>query len=108
MRKIAELIVKYRKILMAVFAVSAFACLFTMSKVNVINDLADYLPENTETRQGLDVMDEEFVTLGTAKVMINNISYQEALSLVEALEQIKGVSEVSFYEEDDEEEDEEE
>lgn len=104
MRKIAELIVKYRKILMAVFAVSAFACLFTMSKVNVINDLADYLPEDTETRQGLDVMDEEFVTLGTAKVMINNISYQEALSLVEALEQIKGVSEVSFYEEDDEEE----
>lgn len=104
MRKIAELIVKYRKILMVVFVAAAFACLFTISKVNVINELTDYLPEDTETRQGVDLMDEEFTTLGTAKVMINNISYQEARRLAEELETIKGVSGVSFYEEDDEEE----
>ena len=104
MRKIAELIVKQRKLLLMLFAAAAVGCLFTISKVNVINELTEYLPEDTETRQGVDIMDEEFTTFGTAKVMIDNISYEEALRLAKELETIKGVSEVSFYEEDDEEE----
>lgn len=104
MRKIAELIVKQRKLLLALFAAAAVGCLFTIPKVNVINELTEYLPEDTETRQGVNIMDEEFTTFGTAKVMIDNISYQEACSLVEKLREIKGVSEVSFYEEDDEDE----
>lgn len=104
MRKIAELIVKYRKMLLILFTIAGFGCLFTISKVNVINELTEYLPEETETRQGVDIMDEQFTTLGTAKVMIDNISYQEACSLVEELKEIKGVSDVTFYDEDDEEE----
>lgn len=103
MRKIAELIVKQRKLLLILFAAAAVGCLFTISKVNVINELTEYLPEDTETRQGVDIMDEEFTTFGTAKVMIDNISYEEACRLVENLKVIKGVSEVSFYEEDGDE-----
>lgn len=103
MRKIAELIVKQRKLLLMLFAAAAVGCLFTISKVNVINELTEYLPEDTETRQGVDIMDEEFTTFGTAKVMIDNISYEEACRLVEDLKVIKGVSEVSFYEEDEDE-----
>ena len=104
MRKIAELIVKYSRLLMIVFIAAAVGCVFMISKVNVINELTEYLPEETETRQGVDIMDEEFTTFGTAKVMIDNISYQQACKLAEELEMIKGVSEVGFYEEDDEEE----
>jgi len=103
LRKIAELIVKQRKLLFILFAAAAVGCLFTISKVNVVNELTEYLPEETETRQGVDIMDEEFVTFGTAKVMIDNISYQEACVLVEGLKEIKGVSEVSFYEEEEDE-----
>ena len=103
MRKIAELIVKYNRMLMAVFTVAAIICMFMIPKVNVIGELTEYLPEETETRQGVDIMDEEFTTFGTARVMIDNISYQQACALVEKLEMIKGVSEVSFYEEDGEE-----
>jgi predicted RND superfamily exporter protein len=104
LRRIAELIVKFRKLLILIFLAAAIGCLFTISKVHVINELTDYLPANTETRQGVDLMDEEFTTFGTAKVMIDNVSYQEALQIVEDLKEIKGVSEVSFYEEDDEDE----
>lgn len=104
MRKIAELIVKNRKLLLILFAAAAVGCLFTISKVEVINDLTEYLPEDTETRQGVDIMDKEFTTFGTAKVMVDNISYQEACRLADKLEEIKGVSEVSFYEEEDEDE----
>lgn len=104
MRKIAELIVVRRKILMTFFAAAFIFCLTTISKVEVEDDLTQYLPEDTETRQGVDLMEEEFVTLGTAKVMVENIDYQDALLLAEDLRQVKGVSEVTFYEEDEDEE----
>ena len=104
MRRIAELIVKSKKLLLVLFAAAALGCLFTISKVEVINELTEYLPEDTETRQGVDIMDKEFTTFGTAKVMVDNISYQEACRLADVLEEIKGVSEVSFYKEEEEDE----
>ena len=36
--------------------------------VAVNDDLTSYLPDDTETRQGLTVMDEEFVTFGTNRI----------------------------------------
>lgn len=104
MRKIAEWIVDQRNLLLIFFAAAAVGSVFMISKVNVINELTEYLPEETETRQGVDIMDAEFTTFGTARVMIDNISYQEALQVAEELREIKGVSEVAFYEEEDEEE----
>lgn len=104
MRKIAEFIVKHCKIILLVFVIAGIVCAFMIPKVNVVNDLSEYLSEETEARQGVDIMNEEFVTLGSAKVMIDNISYQDACKLAESLEEIKGVSTVSFYEEEDEDE----
>ncbi len=104
MRRIAEIIVKYCKIILILFVIAGIACAFMIPKVNIVNDLAEYLSEETETRQGVDIMNEEFVTLGSAKVMIDNISYQDACELAERLEEIKGVSTVSFYDEEEEEE----
>ena len=104
MRRIAELIVKSKKLLLVLFAAAALGCLFTISKVEVINELTESLPEDTETRQGVDIMDKEFTTFGTAKVMVDNISYQEACRLADVLEEIKGVSEVSLYKEEEEDE----
>lgn len=40
--------------------------LFSQGWVKVCNDLTQYLPENTETRQGLTIMEDEFITYGTA------------------------------------------
>ncbi|MBR0148232.1 MAG: MMPL family transporter [Lachnospiraceae bacterium] len=83
---------------------TGIVCIFTAGRVKVINELTDYLKEDTETRQGLDIMDDQFVTFGSAKVMIQNIGFAQARELAAALEQVKGVSSVSFYEEDDEDE----
>jgi len=103
-RKIAEFIVKFRTLFLILFIVAGMASIYTASKVEVINELTDYLPESTETRQGIDIMDKEFTTFGSAKVMVENISFTEAQKLADELEDIKGVSTVTFYEEDDEDE----
>ncbi len=46
-----------------------------MRWVNVENDIIYYLSEDSKTRQGITVMNEEFTTLGMADIMISNISY---------------------------------
>ena len=96
MRKLAELIVNNRKLLMVIFIAAAIGSAIMSSHVEVVQELTDYLPEDTETRQGVDLMDAEFTTFGTAKVMISNVTYEEAKDIVEQLKDIKGVSAVDF------------
>jgi len=101
---IAKFIVKSRNLMLVIFAVAAIASVFMASRVKVIDELTDYLPETTETRQGLDLMEEQFTTFGTAKIMIRNIGFKQAQEIADSLERIKGVSSVSFYNEDEEDE----
>lgn len=69
MRKLAEFIVDKRKFLLIIFIAAAIGSVIMSSHINVIQELTDYLPDDTETSIGLDVMDEQFTTFGTAKVM---------------------------------------
>lgn len=101
MMKLATFIVNKRKAFIALFALACIYSVISIPKVRVINDLTEYLSENTETRQGLDIMNEEFTTFGTAKVLVSNITYKKALDLAGELEEIPGVSAVSFYDEGD-------
>ena len=86
---------------MVFFILAAVFSVFSSSWVKVSNKLSDYLPESTKTKQGLDIMDENFTTFGTAKVMVNNIDYEKALELSTKLKEIAGVSRVDFYDKSD-------
>lgn len=101
MMRIASFVVNKRHLCLIFFLLACIYSVCMISKVEVINELTEYLPETTETRQGLDIMDEEFTTFGTAKVLIPNITYERALSLADELETIKGISEVKFYDRED-------
>lgn len=97
MEKLSSFIVDKRKAFLVFFALAAVYCAVSISKVGVNNDLTKYLPETTETRQGLDIMEKEFVTFGSAKVLVANITYEQALQIAHELEEIEGISEVKFY-----------
>ena len=104
MRKLAEFIVDKRKFLLIIFIAAAIGSVIMSSHINVIQELTDYLPDATETSIGLDVMDEQFTTFGTAKVMVQNVTYDQAKAIADQLKDIKGVSAVDFYEEDEDDE----
>ena len=57
-------------------------------------DITKYLPEESETRIGLTTMEEEFTTFGMASVMIANVTYEQALQVVDIVEAVPGVSSV--------------
>ena len=99
--KIASFIVNKRKAFLVFFILAAVFGVFSSSWVKVSDKLSDYLPESSETKQGLDIMDESFTTFGTAKVMIYNVDYDRALEVSKEIEDIKGVSRVDFYDKSD-------
>lgn len=101
MMKIAALIVDKRKAFLILFVLAAIYCGLSVNKVKVNDDLTTYLPESTETRQGLTIMEDEFITFGTAKVMVTNVTYEKALTLAKHIEGIKGVTGVTFFDKND-------
>lgn len=98
---LATWIVDKRNLFFLIYSAAILFSLFSRNWVTVNNDITDYLAEDTETRQGLSVMEDQFTTFGTARVMVSNIPYNQALPLVDALESIEGVSAVDFGDEDD-------
>lgn len=96
MIKLSTLIVDKRKGFYLIFILLIIFSVLSMNKVKVNNDLTTYLPDTTETRQGIDLMDEQFITYGTARVMVCNITYAEAEKLSERLEEMEGVSMLDF------------
>ena len=99
--KIASFIVNKRKAFLVFFILTAVFGVFSSSWVKVSDKLSDYLPQTSETKQGLDIMDNNFTTFGTAKVMIYNVDYDKALEVAKEIEDIKGVSKVDFYDKSD-------
>ncbi|WP_297234981.1 efflux RND transporter permease subunit [uncultured Flavonifractor sp.] len=96
MTKLARFIVDKRKAFFLIFIAALIFCGASINKVQVNNDITSYLPADTETRRGLTLMEEQFVTLGTANVMVSNVTYDAAAALAARLEQVEGVSQVTF------------
>ena len=96
MKKVAAFIVDKRNLFFLLYVVALVFSLFSMNWVQVENDITTYLPEDTETRRGLTVMNENFVTYGSARVMISNITPSKARELTDRVGEIQGVSQVIF------------
>lgn len=96
MMKVAAFIVDKRNLFFLIVILGFIFSLFSTSWVQVENALAAYLPDNSESRHGLDIMEDPFVTYGTAQVMVANISLNEAKLLHEALSDLDGVQSITF------------
>lgn len=96
MEKAALFIVDKRKAFYLIFAIAFIFCAVSIPKVRVINDIASYLPSETETKQGLDLMDREFKTCDTFSLMITNIPYDLAVKMPDRIKEVDGVKDVEF------------
>ena len=96
MVKVATFIVDRRNLFFLLFILMILFSVVSMNWVKVENALSAYLPETTETRQGLDLMEKEFITYGTAKIMVSNISYDDAEKIEQKIKNTEDVSMVMF------------
>ena len=95
-QRLATVIVDKRNLIFFLYACALVFCLFSRNWVSVCNDLTEYLPDDTETRQGLTLMDEEFTTFATARVMVSHVTLDIAADLAEQMERIEGVTSASM------------
>ena len=96
MYKFASFIVDKRNLIFLIVAIGLVFSVFSRSWVQVENQLSAYLPKESETYKGLHLMEDEFTTFGTAKLMLVNVSYDEAQAVSEQIADIDGVQSVSF------------
>ena len=96
MMKLASFIVDKRNLIFLLIGIFMVFSLFSRGWVEVENDLTAYLPSDSETKEGLEVMEQQFITYGSADLMVANVSYEEAEALFDALKAIDGVQSVSF------------
>lgn len=96
MTKVATFIVDRRNLFFLLFGIAIIFSVISMNWVKVENSLSSYLPASTETRRGLDRMEEQFLTYGTARVMVTNITYREAEDIAEELEALDSVIMLDF------------
>ena len=96
LEKLATFIVDKRSMFFLLYIFAAIFCLFSMGWVTVENDVTTYLPEGTETRIGIEVMNENFASFATARVMVSNVTYETALEIYDDLQTVEGITMVVF------------
>ena len=98
MMRLAALIVDKRNLIVLVLIIGLIFSAFSTGWVEVENTLSEFLPDDSESSQGLGVMEEEFITYGTAQVMVANISLDQAKTLYDELCDLDGVQNIVFDE----------
>lgn len=99
--KVAAIIVDKRKAFYLFYIIAAIFCAIATGWTQVNNDLTSYLPDTTETRMGLTLMDEEFVTFGSGSIMLDNVTFDTAERVAAELEEIDGVTSVVVENDED-------
>ena len=97
---LAEFIVDKRNLIFLVVIIGFIFSAVSINWIEVENSLQAFLPDDSETRKGLDVMEEQFTTYGTAQVMVANISLEKAKNLYEELSNLEGVQSITYNEND--------
>lgn len=98
MDRLSATIVDKRGLIFLIYGIALIFSLFSMNWVQTENDITTYLPEDTETRQGIVAMNENFVSFATARVMVSNITTETAYQIYDSISAIEGITMVTFDE----------
>lgn len=92
--KIAALIVDKRKAFYLFYIIAGIFCAIATGWTQVNNDITSYLPDTSETRVGLDLMNDQFITYGSGSILLENVTFEKAEEIAAELEKIDGVTTV--------------
>lgn len=100
MRKFTDFIVNKRYIILVLFIILSIIAAVLSNKVNINYDIAEYLPSTSETRVGMDIMEEKFkeIKSSSLNVMFKGLSEEQKNEILEYLNNISGVSSIDYDE----------
>lgn len=96
--KLGDWIANIRYFSLVLFLLLTVFCFLNINNVSINDSIVSYLPNDTETKYGLELMDDEFGSLANIKLMIENINIDDAKEVATELSTINNVKEVLFDE----------
>lgn len=97
MNNFSQAVIRHKKSILIAFLIAAVLGSILLTLVHVNYDIADYLPRDAQSTNAIKIMEEEFGgEMPNAKVMLTDVSIQEALDLKQKLAAIDGVASVSW------------
>ena len=99
LKKFASFVVEHRNIILIVMIIIAAVNAVLMLQVDINMDMTKYLPDSSDMKQGMDIMNEEFpdnMTSQTIRVMFTDLKDDEKAIVKEKLENISFVDEVTY------------
>ena len=98
MKKFTDFIVDKRNYILVLFIILTGLCIFLMGKVKINRDLSEYLPNNSETKIGKRIMEDEFKgeESSSLNIMFKDLSDEEKDKIYEELSNTKDVSSVEY------------
>ena len=100
LKKIGEFITKFRYIILVLFLILFSFCLYNFNNVKINNDITTYLPDNTETKYSIDLMNKEYGSFTSINLMVENINSIDSRKIYKKLDSIKEIKNVSYKEKD--------
>ncbi|WP_226645373.1 efflux RND transporter permease subunit [Mesobacillus subterraneus] len=95
MISIAEKVIKHKKAVVIAFVLFTLISAVAQFFVSVNYNMVDYLPEDAQSTRAMEIMEKEFTAeVPDTRVMVRDISLQEALRIKEELAAIDGVGDV--------------
>ena len=103
LRKITDFIINKRHFILILFIILTIISAILSSKVEINHDIAKYLPDTSETRIGMNIMEKEFseTETSTLNLMFENLVGEEKANIKTELEEIDGVESVEYEDNED-------
>ncbi len=102
LERIASFIVDKRLYILIAMGVLAVISALLIPRVEINYDMADYLPDDSETTIGLERMEDEFGRTGTAQVMLLGVDASTASEVASDIDDFADVQFVTFDEHSEE------
>lgn len=99
MKKISGFIVEKRYVFIVIMLAAAAICALLIPKLEVNRDMTRYLPDGSNMKAGMDIMSDEFPDMEsyqTIRVMFDDLTAEQQAEMLEKLEALPNVAEVTF------------
>lgn len=91
-----DFIVNKHRLIEKIFIVLILLSLICLPFINVNYDLTEYLPASAPTKQGINLMEQEFGYPGTARVMLEDVTLYQAKVYKDQMQAVDGVDQVMW------------
>lgn len=101
LKKIVDFLTKKRLLIFIITIILAIGSGIAMLFVNINKDMTKYLPEDSQMKQGMDIMENEFETTTTNetfKIMFEDLESNDKQTIFEELSNYEGVANVLYDE----------